>query len=112
MKKLATLAVLVGALTLGLISGASADYGITEFSAESTNAQAGGHPDVTTNIQFPELRTGPFATIADGHTRKINIGLPPGLLGDPSAVPQCDQAAFVLFECPVESEVGIATTHL
>jgi hypothetical protein len=102
-------AALAVVLLLGAAGKASASFTISSFSAESSSSQAGAHPDFTTDIRFPELSgAGEFVT-ADGNVRQISVKFPPGLLGDPSSIPQCSQARFVARECPVESEVGIAT---
>ncbi len=44
---------------------------------------------------------------AGGEARKLVIDLPPGLVGDPTAVPQCTNAQFNAEECPDASQVGV-----
>jgi hypothetical protein len=113
MKKFATALFFVVILVLSLTNTASAKFGIAEFTAKSSTSQAAAHPDFTTNIQFPVVSDkGPPFGIADGNVRDISVELPPGLIGDPSSVPQCPQALFITKQCPIESEVGVAHTLL
>jgi hypothetical protein len=44
-------------------------------------------------------------------TRNIDVQLPPGLVGNPTAVPQCGRADFIAERCPVASQVGIEIIH-
>lgn len=58
----------------------------------------------------PQLvTTGCAQPIGDPHD--LEVALPPGLIGDPSAVPRCPQAEFQSrgwTECPAATQVGIA----
>jgi hypothetical protein len=78
--------------------------------------QAGGHP----NTAAASLR---FATDIRGTSEGFGFGsftwpenhaladlvttLPPGFVGDPTAVAQCMEADFRQFACPPESQVGV-----
>lgn len=81
-------------------------------------SQAGGHPDRVT-VSF-ELKTKPGEyngnpqPVADGNVRDLVIDLPPGLAGDPLAVPTCPRRLFDEFQpaCPVASRVGIVRLRL
>jgi hypothetical protein len=102
------------------------------FEANATSAGAGAHPDVTVTVAgktalqhtleedqgegSPEhiwlLTTG-------GTPSDLGVKLPPGLLGDPQAVPQCSPRTFnggLQFginghfgSCPADSQVGVFT---
>lgn len=90
----------------------STEYGIkTAAASESTN-QAGTHPDFTVDF---ELNT-EAGDVLPETTREISIELPPGLLGNPNAVPKCSAAQLVGTDtldktnktgCPQDSQVGI-----
>jgi hypothetical protein len=113
MKRLATGLFLAVLLAVSISSTASAKFGIEDFSVESSTSQAGAHPDFTTTIRFPYLsQNGGIFAAADGNVRNISVELPPGLLGNPSAVPQCPQQLFVTKQCPIESEVGVSYSRL
>jgi hypothetical protein len=113
------LAILVLAL-LPLAVSAQADpseYGIKSASVGVTTTQAGAHPDF--NVSF-ELNT-EASGLLPATTQTITTELPPGLLANPTAVPQCTMAQLVGTEvenpanttgCPQASQVGIATVKL
>ena len=77
----------------------------------TTDTQAGSHP-YTLTIAFT-MNNVPRSGIATagGEARNITINLPPGVVGDPSAVPQCTRAQFDgedIYEgtCPADSQIG------
>ncbi|HEX5713417.1 MAG TPA: hypothetical protein VFX85_08905 [Solirubrobacterales bacterium] len=102
------------------VSSDPAGYGIDQFSGRFVNGdgslarQAGGHPDFTTyftiNSRFGlSGAVGPTDNIKD-----VEVELPPGLVGDPSAIPTCTAANLVGPAtqplCAPESQVGLAFT--
>jgi hypothetical protein len=117
----ATILLLVGVFVTPATTRADfSDYGIDSVSASLSTSQAGAHPDLTQAIT---LKTDP-ATPAGGNgahqpyaaTRDITIALPPGLIGNPTAVPQCTNqqflSAFAGGGCPLESQVGLVSLLL
>jgi hypothetical protein len=86
----------------------------------SAMTQAGGHPfTATTSFKLktiPNPEPGPekgHPIPEGGRLRNVKVEVPPGLIGNPQAVPQCPVAVFLsgLFEgCSDESQVGIAHT--
>ena len=87
-------------------------FGLTGFDGWITNAdgtpdtQAGSHPyemsfilGLNTNQKEP----------AGGNIRDASVALPPGIIGDPHAVPQCPRQKFLVEgeSCPPESQVGV-----
>ncbi len=105
----AALAGIGGALFPGL---AQADNQIQHFFAEPTTTQAGGHPDVITEVAFGNrLADGPSegpntCNCSDG--RAVTVHLPTGVIGNPQTQPTCSLAEFSRVECPVESQMGYA----
>jgi hypothetical protein len=84
--------------------------------------QAGGHPWALTTTG--EFTTEEITTIDQSEKvvdptrdpRDIVVGLPPGLLGDPQAVPRCS-LTFVLNhgsseQCPDDTQVGVYTLNI
>jgi hypothetical protein len=67
--------------------------------------QAGAHPDGSTNFAFS--RTDGFSI--DGSVDNIVAELPPGFVGDPTAVAQCtgDQFRERPLNCPPQSQAGV-----
>jgi hypothetical protein len=107
-----------GLLALGLLaSGASAQIGLVNTGASLRESaftldtsgvlrQAGAHPDFTTMVEIEETAEVPYESARD-----IEFDLPPGLVADPTAVPQCAFKEFYVFGgsfagCPRESQVG------
>jgi hypothetical protein len=109
---------MVGCVAFGALaaSSARADFGISEFGVStSINGAlargAGAHPDFRTVIAFPRE---PMTGNPDGTVRDVNVDLPVGLTGNPSAAATCGAADLVggsggaSPECPLTSQVGIA----
>jgi hypothetical protein len=79
--------------------------------------QAGSHPDFTVNLSFPvnpnavvdgSVRPGP-----DESVHSVDVDLPPGMIGNPNAVTECDPRDFArpgtgYAFCPLSSQVGYA----
>jgi hypothetical protein len=88
-------------------------YGLTEENQGGTvDTQAGSHPfqlDNTLAFNQSALTDTPPALVKD-----VNVKLPPGLIGNPTILPQCDEADFsdVRIDqtnlCPAETAVGVA----
>jgi hypothetical protein len=91
------LAVLVSVLAP---AAAAADFDVRSFSVTPSALQAGSHPDVTISASFT-----PYSPSTE-HVRDLVISLPPGLVGDPTSVPRCAQAAFDADACPADTRVG------
>jgi hypothetical protein len=80
------------------------------------DTRAGSHPyeltvafalnDIFTgNAQSPKLVAGDERP-AGGEVRGLDVNLPPGLVGNPQAVPQCLLEQFEEEQCPDSTEVG------
>ncbi len=101
------------------ISSATPGFGFSGLEAWFSNpdgtadTQAGSHPyeftvafglNTTDSTSEPEQPAG-------GEIRNINVNLPPGIVGDPRAVPQCtleqfDKGGGGNPECPASTQVG------
>ena len=97
------LAGVLGALVPGV---AQAGNQIKHFDAFPTTAQAGGHPDVVTEVAFGNRINNPSGSCNCSDGRAITVHLPTGVIGSPSAIPTCSLAEFSQAECPVESQIG------
>ncbi len=102
--------------------------GFSDFDAWLTNpngtidTQAGSHPyELTIAVGLNDTVFGEKDLLqggllhekpAGGEARNINVDLPPGLVGNPEAIPQCTQAQLDLgaeaavSRCPLASQVG------
>jgi hypothetical protein len=80
--------------------------------------QAGGHPwALATTIEFTSEKQTVEGGIFDVPTQNVKdvvTDLPPGLLGDPLAVPRCPltQVLSKSKPCPASTQVGVASTFL
>jgi hypothetical protein len=74
----------------------------------SIDTQAGSHPFSLT-IGFG-MNMNPDGTWSGAPLRNVKVELPPGIVGDPHAVPQCTRQQFdgvPLGECPPDTAVGM-----
>jgi hypothetical protein len=115
-----TTAALLAVLAMAALtaSAQAAEFGLTELDLTSTSedgspaVQAGSHPfALKTNIaveteEFP-LGSGVLAPVEE--VKDLNVSLPPGLVGNPTAVPRCAAAEFMeVSQCPDATVVGAA----
>jgi hypothetical protein len=132
-------AVLTGLLAFAASAGA--DFGVKPGGLESSlldgsgtvvnPAQAGAHPASqqirftlnTHHNDYPASPEGTFGgsgpeTDPDGQIKTAVTELPPGLIGDPGAVPLCEQSDFPppgfggYSRCPTDTQVGTASIDI
>jgi hypothetical protein len=95
-------------------------FSVSSFGLEATDAggapalEAGSHPwEITTSFEIPALFSPP-SPAGDGGTvfrpvenvKNVLVELPPGLVGDPQAIPRCTEVELREEECPADSRVG------
>jgi len=88
------------------------NFGIEEVSADESTAEAGLHPDFTTVITFNHTINESGEPEADARVEDVTVSLPPGLLGNPNAIPRCATGEFLALQCPLDSQVGISNLLL
>jgi hypothetical protein len=104
--------------TVATASPAQAAFGISSFDggafdqAGNPENQAGAHPyEASAKIAFntvPHVGEPPDVPAED--IKEIVAMLPPGLIGNPTAVPACPAADFIsLGNCPSDTQIGVAT---
>ncbi len=76
--------------------------------------QAGSHPDdltvaFSTNVSFLDEF---YSVPTGGEAHYVKVDLPPGVVGNPTAVPQCTREQFDVQECPAGSWIGEDTTTI
>jgi hypothetical protein len=84
-------------------SGRHAAFGFQGLSASPTNTSAGAHSNFNIHIGF----TSPSADVKD-----LTVGLPPGLVGNPTATPLCTSAQLQSDSCPSASQAGTVSTNV
>ena len=76
----------------------------------TTDTQAGSTPYAwSVNLDLPTtLKEGTPRNA--GEVRNLEVDLPRGLIGNPTATPRCSRGKFAAEECPASSQVGILTS--
>jgi hypothetical protein len=100
-----------------MIRATPASFGFADADGWFTNAdgtvdtQAGSHPyEVTFDY---DLNTDGVNSPAEREeSRNIEVNLPPGLIGNPTAVPQCPRYQFDDQDCPAATQIGRAAIGL
>ena len=78
-----------------------------------TVREAGAHPEHLvvpfdfTTVEDPNGQN-LYEKVEDGSIRDLTVDLPPGFIGNPSAVGECSAAGIYYGECPASSQVGVA----
>jgi hypothetical protein len=109
-KRLAALAVSLLALGVWAAPATAADefekFAIASAFAQISDRQAGAHADMTIGVALTRKGNEPYAKAQD-----IEIELPPGVIGNPQAIPRCtvEQLGTGIEDsaCPVDSQVGM-----
>jgi hypothetical protein len=125
MRRLRSTILQIAALSCAVIATsavpAQADFGFSEGSIALSgpggafSRQAGAHPDMTTKMAFPASVRPPFElALPDELIRDVEVKLPPGFVGNPTAVPVCSTADLVnhnfgYSNCPNASQIGLVT---
>jgi hypothetical protein len=93
-----------------LATGEFDDFGIESVDAEESTTVAGMHPDFTTSFALNYyINSKNGLPESDARTQEVSVSLPPGLFGNPNAIPRCGAGEFLAFaNCPIDSQVGIA----
>ncbi len=100
-------------IALAAPAAAQAGFGIKSLSVSATNGdgaidtQAGSHPyEYTVGFELNQDSEGN----PEGRLRDLVAELPPGLVGNPFAVPHCKQVDFEggTPQCPADTQIGIA----
>lgn len=100
------------ALSASLAGSARADAPIDAFSTTPLSGQAGEHGDLWVSFDLRPLDAKPEVPCLCNVARDITINTPPGLIGIPQNLPRCTAAEFATGDCPVESQIGVATVFL
>jgi len=91
---------------------AAVEFGIASVAGEASTTAAARHPDLTTRFVLNSVTEG-GAVLSGGRVEDVTALLPPGLIGDPTAVPRCSTGAFLAYgNCPVDTQVGLGKVAL
>jgi hypothetical protein len=95
--------VLVTAAALLAVPASAQALTVSAFSAQPASLDAGANTDFTIDMQFGD---------AGDQVKDVRISLPPGLVANPSAPPQCTVEQLNTNSCPPGSDVGDVTTNV
>ncbi len=123
MMKLAFLAVGAGLFSAAYLAGPAVAFEVTEFDGlvlekdGTASVQAGAHPYEATNSFGVNMVTegAAGAEVPEESVKDIEVGLPAGMVGDPTATPRCsnaDLADLGIPRCSPNSQVGVAVLQL
>lgn len=86
------------------------EFGIESVGAEASMTAAGVHPDFTASFALDHFINKEIGVAeSEARTQEVSVSLPPGLLGNPTAIPHCSTGQLLAFgNCPIDSQVGIA----
>ena len=117
------LTLIVALVAIVIPAGAQADFGLHGLDVTFTGAdgsvesQAGSHPFAFTTTFSVNTAVVGGNEIPEGELRDVNVMLPAGIVGDPTAVPRCSETSFLKFRivngedkgssCPDASAVGV-----
>jgi hypothetical protein len=86
-------------------------YALESVDASLTTTQAGAHPDLTTFFAVTRNGSLPYA-----FTKDVEVHLPPGMIGNPQAIPRCTVAQLGNgtkdSECPRSTQVGLTAVRV
>jgi hypothetical protein len=105
---------LLVALGLLLPAGAAAKTPIFSITSQTSDTQAGAHPDVLVGVEVG-TRLGsiqPTEPCACNSVRDLLVNTPAGLVAAPGDIPRCTSIEFATSRCPVDSQVGIVDVRL
>jgi hypothetical protein len=100
------------------VSAATPPFELSDWDGWFSNAdgtidtQAGSHPyEATFSFDLASFLGGAGAKLTGGEIKTLEVELPPGFVGNPTAVPQCSRGEFVNETCPQASVIGKAAIY-
>ncbi len=94
------------AFEAGSCMTSSCTYASVQAHPGEAFTQAAGHPPVALTAFEFNHRSGVLGEEPEGAVKNIRVNLPPGLAGNPQALPKCPIAAFQHDECAPDTQVG------
>jgi hypothetical protein len=103
----------------GVANADAGEYGLESVGASLSTSQAGDHPDFS--VAFALKTEHEDKQTLPATTRDVSFDIPPGLVANPTAVPECTEAQLVGTDvedksnatgCPQASQVGVTEVVL
>jgi hypothetical protein len=83
------------------------EFGIESVGAQVSPPRAAAHADFVSRLTLNHKVNEAGLVVSKGLTEEVTVSLPPGLLGNPRAVPRCTTGEFLALNCPINSQVGV-----
>lgn len=114
MKRLLQSLAAASVLAMALAAPAQGAFGLKEFNSafvlepgKVTATGAGTHPDgQVTKLAFNTVPDAVKGELPEEAIKDLIVSLPPGYVGNPTAVPTCSSVQFLEEKCPAASKVG------
>ena len=90
------------AISVIMVAPAAGAPEFTEFSVNTSDSQAGAHPDLNVRFQLED-------ETSEEVVRDLQFNLPEGVFGNPGAIFRCEAADFATNHCQPGSQAGIVT---
>lgn len=100
-------AVLGLCIVFGGFPAGALGFEIVSVESELSTTSAARHPDLSTTVTFPLLKTESEPRVED-----ISVDLAPGFYGNPNLVEKCSTGELLSFDCPVDSQIGVSQLAL
>jgi hypothetical protein len=97
-------ALIISLAAMGAVAHAASP--VYSFSIVPSSPQAGGHPDLFTDFRIGTNTNQPPVPCNCNYAKDIVIDTPPGLVGTPTALPQCTDVELATLKCPTDTQVG------
>jgi hypothetical protein len=101
------------------ISSTPAGFGLVDYDGWFANSdgtldtQAGSHPyGITISFDLASASPGNSPNVSGGEVRSLEVKLPPGVIGDPNATPQCTSQQLDEEGCSAATQIGVDTVGL
>jgi hypothetical protein len=95
------------------VSSSVPGFGFSGFNGWASNAdgtvdtQAGSHPyELTINFNINDYNIRTETNVVDNE-RNLDVNVPPGVVGNPTAIPQCSRQAFDENACSPINQIGV-----
>jgi hypothetical protein len=104
---------LVGVACLAVPAFAD-DSDVYFYSSQPGSTEAGGHPDVITEMELANKRSpeAPTPPCECHDPKDIEIHTPEGVIANPHVVSVCSPEDLLGFECSADSQVGLSILHI
>jgi len=103
------------ASNVSMVGGPLAPFGVSSFLTAVSGPQAAGHPNLMTSFTLNQVTLNGEEALEDepsAAVKDVELDLPPGVVGNPTAVPTCTANGVQRGLCPSDTAVGVVFASL